>query len=400
VFRDRDIQPRARRLKVVTLVREIGPGGGGGAERAARDLLAELDPERFERVLFVSRPPQDHAGERAVADLRQRGVAVHFLRRRFRYDPIAWWPLLRALRRERVDVLHTHSFGPNAWGSLIGRLARVPVVIAHEHNWAFTGHAIRPVIDRELIARFASAVLVVSGEARRRMIEVERIPPDRLILRPNGIRPLPSGDGRAMRAELGIGADDAVIGTVCMIRSEKALDVLLRAAAILTTDFSGLRVLIVGDGPDRPRVEALTNQLGLEGRVLVTGHRADVPDLLAAMDVAVLSSDYEGSPLSILEFMDAGKPIVATRVGGVPDLIEDRVHGVLVPPRDEAALAAAVGGVLRDLDGGRKMGARARDRCRREFSLDRTVENLEELYEELYSGRDGHRVSAPRQVSR
>jgi glycosyltransferase involved in cell wall biosynthesis len=379
-------EPAERPLKVAALVREIGPAGGGGAERVARDLLVELDPERFERVLFLSRPPDpgDRTGELVVADLRRRGVAVRSLKRRFKYDPLAWWPLFQALRRERIDVLHTHAFGQNAWGSVIGRLTRVPVVIAHEHNWAFSGRALRPLIDRELIARCASAMIVVSGEARRRMIEVERIPPERLVLLPNGIRALPPSDRHAVRADLGVDEDDPVIGTVCIIRSEKALDVLLRAAALLIRDFPRLRVLIVGDGPDRARTEATTHQLGLEGHVLVTGHRTDVPDLLAAMDVAVLSSDYEGSPLSMLEFMDAGKPIVATRVGGIPEAIEEGVHGVLVPPRDEAGLAAALRGVLRDPDAAREMGARAQDRCRREFSLDRTVESLELLYEQLY----------------
>ncbi len=166
-----------------------------------------------------------------VADLRRRGVDVRFLRRRFKYDPLAWWPLFRTLRRERIDVLHTHAFGQNAWGSLIGRWAGMPVVIAHEHNWAFTGRALRPVIDRELIARCADAMIVVSEDARRRMIEVERIPPERLVLLPNGVHALPPGDGRAIRAELGIGTDDPVVGTVCIIRSEKALDVLVGAAA-------------------------------------------------------------------------------------------------------------------------------------------------------------------------
>src|SRR3954447_26017647 len=148
-------QPLKRRLKVAGLVREIGPAGGGGAERVARNLLIELDPERFERVLFLSRAPGDRAGERIVTDLRRRGVEVRFLKRRFKYDPLAWWPLLRALRRERIDVLHTHAFGQNAWGSLIGRLAGVPVVIAHEHNRDFTDR-LRPLIDRELIGRCAS----------------------------------------------------------------------------------------------------------------------------------------------------------------------------------------------------------------------------------------------------
>ena len=381
--------PADRRLKVVALVREIGDAGGGGAERVARDQVVNLDPKRFERVLFVSRAPDagDRTGELVVAELRRRGVDVRFLKRRFKYDPLAWWPLFRTLRRERIDVLHTHAFGQNAWGSVIGRLARVPVVIAHEHNWAFTGRALRPFIDRELIARCADAMIVVSWEARRRMIEIERISPQRLVRLPNGIRALPPGDGRAIRAELGIGTDDPVIGTVCIMRPEKALDVLVRAAALVMTDFPRLQVVIAGDGEDRARLETVIDQLELEERVHLTGARTDVPNILAAIDVAVLSSDYEGSPLSVLEFMDAGKPIVATRVGGVPELIDDGVQGALVPPGDVAALAAAISAVLRDPHGASEMGARARERCRREFSLDSTAERLQRLYEQLHSRR-------------
>jgi glycosyltransferase involved in cell wall biosynthesis len=374
---------------VVTLVREIGPSGGGGAERVARDLLVELDPERFERILFVSRPPRDRAGGAVVADLRARGVDVRFLRRRFKYDPLAWWPLFRALRRERIDVLHTHAFGPNAWGSLIGRCAGVPVVVAHEHNWAFEGRPLRPVIDRELIARCTDAMIVVSEDARRRMVEVERIPPERLLLLPNGVRALAPGDGRAVRADLGIRRHDPVVGTVAIIRSEKALDVLVGAAALLRQDFPDLRVLIAGDGPDRARVEAAAARAGLDGSIHMPGARADVPDVLAAIDIAVICSDYEGSPRSVLEFMDAGKPIVATAVGGIPEVIEDGVHGALVPPRDEQALATALGKLLRDSDRASEMGARARDRCRRDLSLDHAVERLQGLYEELHARRRG-----------
>jgi glycosyltransferase involved in cell wall biosynthesis len=383
-----------RPLKVVTLVREIGPAGGGGAERVARDLLVELDPDRFERILFVSRPPRDRTGGQVVSDLRGRGVDVRFLRRRFKYDPLAWWPLFRALRRERIDVLHTHAFGPNAWGSLIGRCAGVPVVIAHEHNWAFEGRPLRPVIDRELIARCTDALIVVSEEARRRMIEVERIAAERLLLLPNGVRALPPGDGHAVRVDLGIRRRDRVVGTVCILRSEKALDVLVGAAALLRRDFPGLRVLIAGDGPERARVEAAAERAGLSGSLHMTGARADVPDVLAAIDIAVICSDYEGSPRSVLEFMDAGKPIVATAVGGIPEVIEDGVHGVLVPPRDEQALATAVGKLLRDSDRASELGARARDRCRRDLSLGHAVESLQGLYEELHARRNGEPAPA------
>jgi glycosyltransferase involved in cell wall biosynthesis len=388
---------RQRRFKVATLVREIGSAGGGGAERVARDLLVELNPKRFDRILFVSRPPGDRTGGQVVTDLRRRGVDVRFLRRRFKYDPLAWWPLFRALRRERIDVLHSHAFGQNAWGSLLGRLAGVPVVIAHEHNRTFTKHTLRAVLDRDLIARWADAMIVVSEDARRKMIEVEGIPSERLVLLPNGVRELPPGDGGALRAQLGIHRGDPVVGTVCIIRSEKALGVLLGAAALLRKDFPRLQVLIAGDGPDRSRVEAVAEQLGLGDRVHMTGARTDVHNVLAAIDVAVICSDYEGSPRSVLEFMDAGKPIVATEVGGIPDVIEDGVHGVLVPPRDEPALAAGVGRLLSDMERGREMGARARDRCRTELGLDRTVGRLQSLYETLYSRRNGNLPSASRQ---
>lgn len=379
------------RLKVVTLVRMFGEAGGGGAERIARELLAALDPDRFDRTLCVSRPPapDDPTGEPIEADLRRRGVRVRFLSRRFKYDPFAWWPLLRLLRSERIDVLHAHTFGHNAWATVLGRLAGVDVIVAHEHNWAFAGRPMRPLVDRRLIARGSDAIIVVSDDARRKMIEVERIPPSRLVVLANGVRALPPGDGHAVRAELAIGSDDPVIGVVCVMRPEKAVDSLVRAAALLLPEVPRLRVVVAGDGPERPAVQALARELDVADRVLLLGDRMDVPDILAALDVAVLCSDYEGIPLALLEYMDAARPIVATRVGGIPELIEDGVDGLLVPPRNPPALAEAILALLRDRERGAALGARARERCRREFSVDATVERLQDLYEQLYAMRRG-----------
>ena len=160
---------------------------------------------------------------------------------------------------------------------------------------------------------------------------------------------------------------------------------LLRAAAILRPQFPRLRVLIAGWGEERAHLEALIDELGLERTVTLLGHRADVPDFLEALDVAVSSSDFEGSPLSIMEYMEAGKPVVATRVGGVPDLIEQGVHGLLVERRNPSALAASIAELLRDPDRAAKMGVRGRERRRSEFDIEVTRRRFEELYEELWT---------------
>jgi glycosyltransferase involved in cell wall biosynthesis len=125
-------------------------------------------------------------------------------------------------------------------------------------------------------------------------------------------------------------------------------------------------------------------RLGLERTVLLLGIRRDVPALLDALDVATLSSDYEGSPLSVMEYMAAGKPIVSTRVGGVPELVEDGQEALLVEPRDPAALAEAIGRLLRNPAEAKRLGEAARNRQRREYSLDAMVRRIESLYEELW----------------
>jgi glycosyltransferase involved in cell wall biosynthesis len=207
---------------------------------------------------------------------------------------------------------------------------------------------------------------------------------------PNGIDGVREGDGARVRAELGIAPDAPVVGAVAVLREQKALDVLIRAAAALLPELPDLRVLIAGDGPERERLEDLVRELGAGGAVTLLGLRSDVPDLLAALDVAALSSNYEGSPLAVMEYMDAGLPVAATSVGGVPDLIEDGVHGFLVEPGDPQALAGAIGKLLRDRDAAAAMGARARERRRSEFTIDNTVRTLERMYEDLLA-RSGRR---------
>jgi glycosyltransferase involved in cell wall biosynthesis len=373
----RALPPRAK-LRVLTLIDR--PSVQGGAERLASLVTMRLDAGRFERVLCATRRPTQPT---LVDELEGAGVRVLSLDRRGKLDLVSWRPLVRLLQEERIDVLHAHMFGSNVWGTVLGRLTRVPVIVAHEHTWSYEGRPLRRVLDRELIARGASVFLAVSREDRRRMIEVEGISPDDVRFLPIGIPPLPEPSGRDVRAELGIGVDAPVVGTVCELRPQKALEVLVEAADLLRERVPGLRVLIVGDGPERERLEELVRRRGLDSVVTFPGLRRDVSDLLAAFDLCVCCSDYEGSPLAVMEYMAAGKPVVATRVGGVPDLVEDGVNGLLVGPRDPVALAEAVAELLVDPVRRQEMGERGRQRQRREFDLDATVRRLEDLYEAL-----------------
>ena len=349
---------------------------------AARTAI-HLDRARFEPMLCTTRMIAPSGP--LLDELRDAAVPVLQLRRERRVDVMAWRPLVDRLLRDRVDILHSHMFGANVWGTVLGRLTRVPVVIAHEHSWTFEGRPIRRVVDRELIGRGATAFVAVSAEDRQKMIEIEGVRAAKIHVLPNGIPPLRPPSGKDVRTELGIAADAPLIGSVGELHPQKAFDVLFAAAARLRNRFPGLQVIVAGEGSDRPRLEQRIRALELERTVRLLGRRDDIPDVLASLDIAVCCSDREGSPLSVMEYMASELPIVATRVGGVPDLIDDGIHGLLVPPQDTDALAGALERMLEDDDLRRHLAANARERQGREFALAAAVRRTEALYEELFA---------------
>ena len=324
-------------VRVLMLLDLLGPGSGG-AERVAVDLAQHLSRDRFSAAVCATRrveAPWDEV-------LRERGVRWFALGRRSSADVVPFARLARLLRRERVDVVHGHMFGSNVWATVVGRAARVPVVVAHEHTWDYEGQPLRRLLDRRLVGRYADAFVAVSEADRERMIAIERVPAEKVLVLPNGYVPrgAPAGD---LRSELGLAAEVPLVGVVAQLRPQKAHEVLLDAFARLR---AGAHLVIAGDGPRRGALEARANALGVAGRTHFLGVRDDVPSVLAALDVAVISSDFEGTPLFALECMAARTPLVATAVGGLPALLGDAA--VLVPPRDPAALAAGIDRLLGD----------------------------------------------------
>jgi glycosyltransferase involved in cell wall biosynthesis len=377
-----------RRLRVLTLTRDAG-AGVGGTEVLVYEFARRFDRETFRSYLCTTRRPLPERTE-VVAEEKSRlesdGVTVMALDRDSSWSLAPWASLYRLLRRERIDVVHSHMPRASVPGTVLARLARVPVVISHEHGSVLEGGKhVRKFLDRNVVARWSDLMLAVSESDRTNLIERERIPADRIRVFRHGI-PLsqPSGDVRLQLAPAGV----PLVGAVGRLFPVKGYDDLIRAVGVLKQRGRTVRCVIAGDGPDRQRLAALIAELGLAGDVELLGFRSDVPDLLRALDIAVLSSHSEGGPLAIIEYMGIGAPIVATEVGGVPEIIEDGVHGLLVRPHDPSAMAKAIERLLQDPELARRLGAQARQRQRAEFDIDITVRRLEDLYRELYARSD------------
>jgi glycosyltransferase involved in cell wall biosynthesis len=218
-----------------------------------------------------------------------------------------------------------------------------------------------------------------------RMIELERIPASKVVFIPNGIPDRPAGDRARSRRELGIAPADVIVGTVCSLRPQKELETALRALGSLAPRRPTLRFVVVGDGPERGRLERLAEELGVPTVFLGQRPNDEVPDLVAAMDVLVLTSRFEGMPLAVLEWMAAGKAIVASRVGGIPSILEHEREALLVPPRDYVAFAQAISRLLDDPAERQRLGDAARRRQQAEFRFEHTITLLEALYDRLYA---------------
>jgi glycosyltransferase involved in cell wall biosynthesis len=372
-------------MRILTLTRDVGTGYGG-AERVAFELTRRLDRERFKRYLCLTRAPDAKRREvtaRDVAVLEGEGVEVLRLERRSSLSIAPWTRLYELLVRESIDVLHAHMPRAGVPGTIVGRRARVPVIVNHEHGWSYRGKRVRRFLDRNVIARGSDVLLTVSDWDRRKIIETERIPAGLVRVLPNGIPPL-RPMGIDVRRELGVSAEVGLIGAVGRLYPEKGYDDMVRAIALLKRGQSPpLRCVIAGAGPGEGELRALISELDLAEEVQLLGQRRDIPDVIGALDVAVLSSKHEGSPLAVIEYMAGAAPIVATAVGGVPELVQDGVHALLVEPGEPAGLAAAIGRLLADRALARRLGAAARERQRAQYDLDGVVRRLEDLYLEL-----------------
>ena len=286
--------------------------------------------------------------------------------------------LMTIIRRDRPEVLHSWMFHANIPTRIAGRILGVPLVVSSEHT--LQQESRRRYFANRITGRLPHVHVCVSravaGFARRRI----RLPPDRLVVIRNGIETdefRPVEDRAAIRFRLGLPPNRLLIGSVAQLKAVKRVDVLLHAFARLERP---VELALVGEGVERRGLEDLARRLGIADRVHFCGEQADPATWFHAFDVFASASDVEGLPVAILEAMAAGLPVVATRVGGTEEVVEDGVTGLLVQPRDPTALALALDEIFDDPQRAAEMGAGGRERVRSEFEARRMVAEIDELY--------------------
>jgi glycosyltransferase involved in cell wall biosynthesis len=366
----------------------------GGTERQFTNLALGLDAARYDLRFGCL-----HAKGPLMDPIRARGIAVDEYRipKLFHRDTAsAQMRLARDLRRTRVRIVHSYNFYANVFAIPAARLARVDAVIASIRDMGIYLTPRQLQVQR-LACRLADVVLV-NAEAIRRWLIADGYPAERIRVIGNGIDLAPFEAPHTpgtLHHEIGLPADTPLVFVVSRLVPRKGLEQFLEAAAIDAPRHPGAHWVMAGvaEQPDYAvELERLAARLGLGRRIHFLGPRNDVPALLADAAVAVLPSLSEGLSNVLLESMASGAPTVATRVGGAPEVVEDGVNGLLVPPGDAAALARAVGRLLDDRALAVRVGAAARTLVRARFSLAAMVAQTTAVYDALLQGR---RLEAP-----
>jgi glycosyltransferase involved in cell wall biosynthesis len=387
----------ANPFQLIRVLRVIARLNIGGPAIHATLLTTRLDRTRFATTLVTGIEAVDEGNYLTLHGRQADLEIVPGLGRKIRplQDLRTVWTLVRLIRRVRPDIVHTHTAKAGAVGRLAAILCGVPVVVHTYHGHVLRGYfsapktAIFRAIERGL-ALWTDRLLTVTDRARAELLALGVGRPDQYVTVPLGfdLGPLLAAETRRgeLRAELGVG-NAPLVGIVARLVPIKAHEVFLAAAARIRGAVPAARFLIVGDGECRAAVERQVDALGLREAVRFLGWRADLDRLYGDLDVVVLTSRNEGSPVALIEAMAAAVPVVATDVGGVADVVEDGISGLLAPMDDGARIADGVVALLRDPARAAAMGQAGRRRVAAAYDARRLVADVENLYETLLRDR-------------
>jgi glycosyltransferase involved in cell wall biosynthesis len=354
--------------------------GLGGQEKR---VLAEVTglAERGHHVAIACR---EHAEIKSEA--LKLGVKVHILPFRKLYDIASIVKLSGILKAEKIDIVNTHS-GVDSWiGGLAARLANTAVLVRTRH--------LNIPLKRSLLnfIHYLPDIYISCGEnMQRNLVKGCGFPENKVVSIPTGVGPEFFSVKKNKKAVLKYGLDigSPVITNVGILRSVKGHEVTLKSVKKVVESIPNARFLIVGDGPRRKELENMANEMGILEHVTFTGFVRDIPEIYSFSDVAVLSSWSEGLPQSLLQAMAAGVPVIATRVGGVSEIVIHEKTGILIEPGDHEALGKGIIQTFNNPDYAMQLAERAKDNVRKEHSVGHMVDKIEGLYKDLLNRCNG-----------
>jgi glycosyltransferase involved in cell wall biosynthesis len=359
--------------------------GVGGAEKMLYHTIKGLNPERYTARLCSLKKKGEFA-----CRLEEEGLEVYSLNMRNETTLEGWLTSIRALvllvryfMKERPAIVHSFLFSANILARIAGYLTGVPVIISSvrvmggEQKW-------HHFIDR-VTAFMADHVVAVSDGVKEHVVRNAHLPERKVSTIYNGVvvGNIAAIDASALMNDIGLKAAERILIAAGRLHRQKGYDLLLQALSVVQESFPGVKLLILGEGEEEKSLKKLAHSLELSEKVLFLGLRSDVDRLLHCSEIFVLSSRWEGFPNVLLEAMAAGKPVVATAVGGVQELVVDQLTGILVPPQDATALADAIMLLLSDKKRALAMGASGWERVLQRFSMDAMLSKTESLYHEL-----------------
>ena len=360
----------------------------GGTERQVANLALRIDSARFDLHLACLRNRGELLKELEPLQVPRPVFDIGRL-----YTPRTLWQGIRLaqyIRRHFIQIVHSYGFYPNVFAIPAARMAGASVILASIRD---RGDILTPLqrLLQKWVCRIADYILVNAESIRDTLVEQGYRRENIVVIR-NGIVLSKFGNrgkGAALRQELGLPHSAPLVFVFSRLNLMKGVEYFLDAAVRVAEQFPDVRFLIVGDGANRNELERHACRLGLHRRIIFTGFRTDVPELLPEAAISVLPSLSEGLSNSLLESMASGVPVIAGRVGGNPEIVEHSVSGLLVPPRDPSALAEAMCTLLQDRDLATRLGDAGRRRVAEVFSMERSLHEVERFYERLIAAQVG-----------
>ncbi|HKY52894.1 MAG TPA: glycosyltransferase [Anaerolineales bacterium] len=352
----------------------------GGAEILLRDLTVGLTQRGFRVSVGYSTPGP------LARDLNDLGLTVTRLPRLMRIDPFLFRGMIRLMRKERPQIVHTHLFKSDFHGRLAARIAGVPVVVSTLHSIDRWAQKWPLGMLYGWTSRFADRIIAISDDVKNFHMANTAVDESKFVTIGNGVDVQRFSEqktiGRAVRKEFNLNTSAPVFGIVGRLTPPKDHRVFLQCAALILQSIPLAHFLIVGDGPLRGDLESYARELDIRDSVIFTGVRRDIPAVLAALDVLVISSLWEGIPVTLLEGMASALPVVATQVGSIPEVVTEET-ALLVPPSDPPAMAQACTRLAHDRDLRRRLGQAGLKRVLAHYSIDAMIDRTTELYAEL-----------------